>query len=242
MGKARRRDKETSLCSDDPKLYLEETVLERKLPDIDLRLLVEMPQGVDFNEWLASHTIAIFDNINLIYGTISEFCTMSECPDMSGPLRTYHWVDEKGKKSRIAAPQYVDYVMTYIQKTIGDESNFPTKYGNEFPANFESLARKILKLLFHIVAHLYHCHFREIVLLNLHAHLNCVFSHLIILNDRYQLIEPRETEILQDLIIALRILDKENTSSSLNRDSSSSNSMGTSNNPMLIGNSVPPSQ
>ncbi|KAI5732306.1 hypothetical protein M8J77_024661 [Diaphorina citri] len=199
-----------------------------------------MPQGVDFNEWLASHTIAIFDNINLIYGTISEFCTMSECPDMSGPsFRTYLWVDEKGKKSRIAAPQYVDYVMTYIQKTIGDESNFPTKYGNEFPSNFESLARKILKLLFHIVAHLYHCHFREIVLLNLHAHLNCVFSHLIILNDRYQLIEPRETEILQDLIIALRILDKENTSASLNRDSSA-NSMGV-NNTMVLNNSVPPS-
>lgn len=38
-------------------------------------------------------------------------------------------MDEKGKKIRISAPQYVDYVMTYIQKTIGDESNFPTKYG-----------------------------------------------------------------------------------------------------------------
>ncbi|XP_026689192.1 MOB kinase activator-like 2 [Diaphorina citri] len=112
-------------------------------------------------------------------------------------------------------------------------------YSNEFPSNFESLARKILKLLFHIVAHLYHCHFREIVLLNLHAHLNCVFSHLIILNDRYQLIEPRETEILQDLIIALRILDKENTSASLNRDSSA-NSMGV-NNTMVLNNSVPPS-
>lgn len=105
--------------------------------------------------------------------------------------------------------------------------------GNDFPSNFESLARKILKLLFHIVAHLYHCHFREIVLLNLHAHLNCVFSHLIILNDRYQLIEPRETEILQDLIIALRILDKENTSPSLNRDSASSNSMAVSNNSIV---------
>lgn len=83
------------------------------------------------------------------------------------------------------------------------------------------------------MAHLYHCHFREIVLLNLHAHLNCVFSHLIILNDRYQLIEPRETEILQDLIIALRILDKENTSSSLNRDPASSNNVAVSNNSIV---------
>lgn len=55
--KARRKDKEPStLCPDDPKLYLEEAVLERKLPDIDLRVLVDLPAGLDYNEWLASHS------------------------------------------------------------------------------------------------------------------------------------------------------------------------------------------
>lgn len=49
------KDKE-SLCNDDNKMYLEEAVLEKKLPDIDLRILVEMPNGIDFNEWLASHS------------------------------------------------------------------------------------------------------------------------------------------------------------------------------------------
>lgn len=43
--------------------------------------------------------------------------------------RTYLWFDEKGKKTRVAAPQYIDYVMTFTQKTITDESIFPTKYG-----------------------------------------------------------------------------------------------------------------
>jgi hypothetical protein len=37
-------------------LYLEEAVLERKLPDIDLRVLVDLPPGLDYNEWLASHS------------------------------------------------------------------------------------------------------------------------------------------------------------------------------------------
>ena len=41
----------------------------------------------------------------------------------------YSWVDEKGKKSKCAAPQYVDYVMTFTQNTIQDETIFPTKYG-----------------------------------------------------------------------------------------------------------------
>lgn len=43
-------------------------------------------------------------------------------------LRTYLWFDDKGKKTRVSAPQYVDYVMTFTQKTISDEAIFPTKY------------------------------------------------------------------------------------------------------------------
>lgn len=44
------------MCNDDNKLYLEESVLEKKMLDIDLRVLVEMPNGIDYNEWLASHS------------------------------------------------------------------------------------------------------------------------------------------------------------------------------------------
>ncbi|XP_071452410.1 MOB kinase activator-like 2 isoform X2 [Hetaerina americana] len=207
--KARRKEKEvcTAPGPEEPKLYLEEAVLqERKLPDVDLSLLVDLPAGLDYNEWLASHTIAFFDHINLVYGTISEFCTMSGCPDMTGPgLRTYLWFDEKGKKTKVAAPQYIDYVMTFTQKTISDESIFPTKYANDFPSSFESIVKKILRLLFHVTAHLYHCHFREILLLNLHAHLNCVFAHFSLFDERFSLVDPKETEILRDLVLALRL-------------------------------------
>ena len=34
-----------------------------------------------------------------------------------------------GKKTRLSAPQYVDLLMTYVQKTINDETVFPTKHG-----------------------------------------------------------------------------------------------------------------
>lgn len=70
-------------------MYLEEAALERQLPELDLRMLVDLPPGLDYNEWLASHTLALFDHINLIYGTISEFCTMTGCPDMTGPGLRY---------------------------------------------------------------------------------------------------------------------------------------------------------
>ncbi|XP_022913296.1 MOB kinase activator-like 2 isoform X2 [Onthophagus taurus] len=208
--KARRKEREgnDNSSSGDNKLYLEAPVLERKLPELDMKVLVDLPAGLDYNEWLASHTMALFDHVNLVYGSVSEFCTMTGCPDMTGPSqRTYLWFDEKGKKTKVAAPQYIDYVMTFIQKTISDENIFPTKYANEFPSSFESIVRKIVRLLFHVVAHLYAAHFREVVLLGLHAHLNLTFTHLTSLHHRFSLIEPKETEVLRDLEIALRLTD-----------------------------------
>ncbi|XP_017861937.1 PREDICTED: MOB kinase activator-like 2 isoform X1 [Drosophila arizonae] len=206
--KARRKERDGDQNSTDTKLYLEESVLERKLPEADLKALVDLPAGLDYNEWLASHTLALFEHVNLVYGTISEFCTQSGCADMTGPgNRTYLWFDEKGKKTRVAAPQYIDYVMTFTQKTVSDELIFPTKYANEFPGSFESIARKILRLQFHVIAHLYAAHFREIALLGLHTHLNLTFMHLTALHRRFNLIDEKETDVLRDLEVALRLTD-----------------------------------
>ncbi|KPJ16261.1 Mps one binder kinase activator-like 2 [Papilio machaon] len=208
--KARRKEREGEPAGD-PKLYLQEALLERKLPELDMRQLVELPRGLDYNEWLASHTLALFEHVNLLYGTVSEFCTAATCPDMTGPgARAYAWYDERGKKTRVAAPQYVDYVMTYTQKTVTDETVFPTKYvrvgaANEFPAQFEGVVRRVVRLLFHVVAHLYAAHFRELVLLRLHAHLHLTFAHLTALDRRFALLDHKETEVLRDLEVALRL-------------------------------------
>lgn len=78
---------------------------------------------------------------------------------------------------------------------------------NEFPSSFESIVRKIVRLLFHVVAHLYAAHFKEVVMLGLHAHLNLTFAHLTALHHRFSLIDPKETEILRDLEIALRLTE-----------------------------------
>jgi len=209
MGKARKKERDSPQSApDEQKLYLQGTLLEHCFSDMDFRQIVQLPEGLDYNEWLASHTLAFFEHINLIYGTISEFCTMSGCPDMTGPnSRQYLWFDDKGKKCKVAAPHYIDYVMTFTQKTMNDETIFPTKYANEFPSSIESIVKKILRLLFHVVAHIYHAHFKELVLLSLHAHLNLVFAHLVLFNERFRLLEDKETDVLQDLVLGLRLLD-----------------------------------
>ena len=67
------------------------------------------------------------------------------------------------------------------------------------------MVRRIFRLLFHVLAHVYHNHFREVMLLTLHAHLNCIFAHFTLFNERFKLIDDKETEVLHDLVVALKL-------------------------------------
>merc|ERR1711991_315003 len=60
----------------------------------NLRQAVALPPGEDLNEWLAVNTVDFFNQINLLYGSITEFCTEETCPVMSaGSKYEYHWAD-----------------------------------------------------------------------------------------------------------------------------------------------------
>lgn len=95
--------------------------------------------------------IAVFDfytNLNEFYGVITECCTAQTCTTMSaGPtfvhvLRRYlsqrlndtyrlkyTWINQDRKSVHLPAPTYIDYVMTWIQNLLDDETVFPTKSG-----------------------------------------------------------------------------------------------------------------
>ncbi|XP_064634455.1 MOB kinase activator 2-like isoform X2 [Lineus longissimus] len=213
VSKGRRKDKDSPTpAPEEYRLYLEDQyVRDSCVSDGDLIELIHQPKGLCHDEWLATHTISFFEHINLMYGTISEYCTATGCTAMTAPCNTqYYWLDEKGKKCKCAAPQYVDYVMTYIQKTIADESIFPTKYGQVFPSDFEAMVKKIHRLLFHVLAHLYHAHFKELVQLSLQGHLNILMKHFMIFNTKFNLIDEKDVDILDDLTRVL--LSNHNTS------------------------------
>lgn len=75
-----------------------------------------------------------FNQINMLYGTITEFCTEESCPIMSaGPKYEYHWADGLTVKKPIkcSAPKYIDYLMTWVQDQLDDETLFPSKIGNK---------------------------------------------------------------------------------------------------------------
>lgn len=77
--------------------------------------------------------------------------------------------------------------MTFTHRTINDESIFPTKFDKEFPPNFDQIIKKIHQSLIHVLSHIYHSHFREVYDLGLHPHLNCIFSHLVLLSEEFKL-------------------------------------------------------
>ncbi|XP_054583794.1 MOB kinase activator 1A isoform X3 [Eptesicus fuscus] len=103
---------------------------EATLGSGNLRQAVMLPEGEDLNEWIAVNTVDFFNQINMLYGTITEFCTEASCPVMSaGPRYEYHWADGTNIKKPIkcSAPKYIDYLMTWVQDQLDDETLFPSK-------------------------------------------------------------------------------------------------------------------
>ncbi|GAV03059.1 hypothetical protein RvY_13541 [Ramazzottius varieornatus] len=169
----------------------------------DLREAVQLPDGEDLNEWVAVHIVDFFNQISMLYGTITEFCTSQRCPLMSaGPKYEYHWADGQTVKKPIkcSAPQYIDYLMTWVQQQLDDEAMFPSKIGVPFPKNFLTNAKTILKRLFRVYAHIYHQHLRDVIALEEEAHLNTSFKHFTFFIQEFNLVEKKELVPLQELI------------------------------------------
>jgi len=173
---------------------------EATLGSGNLRLAVTLPEGEDLNEWLAVNTVDFFNQINMLYGTMTEFCTSQECPVMSaGPKYEYHWADANIKKAiRVSAPEYVDYLMVWVQNQLDDEKVFPSKIGVQFPKNFQLIVKNIFKRLFRVYAHIYHSHFLKIVGLGEEAHLNTSFKHFIYFTQEFELIEKRNLHLYKN--------------------------------------------
>ncbi|KAI7726966.1 hypothetical protein M8C21_011391 [Ambrosia artemisiifolia] len=117
----------------------------------NLREAVRLPPGEDINEWLAVNTVDFFNQVNLLYGTLTEFCTPEICPTMTaGPKYEYRWADgvQIKKPIEVSAPKYVEFLMDWIESQLDDESIFPQRLGAPFPANFRDVVKTIFKRLF----------------------------------------------------------------------------------------------
>jgi len=200
----------------------------------NISLAVELPMGEDLNEWLAINTIEFYNEISLLYGTLTEFCTTQSCPIMSaGPKYflylsfpillvryEYLWADGQNIKTplKVSASEYIDYLMTWVENQLNNETQFPcqigfpsiflvfiSKQGVKFPKNFDEIIKVIFKRLFRVYAHIYHSHFPHIMSLGLEYHLNTCFKHFIYFIDEFKLVDDKDLAPLAELIQQFKI-------------------------------------
>jgi len=143
---------------------------------------VKCPKGDTKEDWIASHIVEFINSINILYGSVSEYCTSANCPKMCATKEfEYFWMNEKDKKyskpTAVSAPDYVSLLMDWIDEQVNDEKIFPTDPKVPFPKTFTKTAKDIFKRLFRIYAHLYTTHLAEIKNIGEDAHLNTCFKY-----------------------------------------------------------------
>jgi MOB kinase activator 1 len=168
-----------------------------------LKQAVLLPQGEDVNEWIAVHVVDFYNQINMLYGTITEFCSPMSCPRMIATDEyEYLWQDDKSYKrpTKLSAPEYIENLMNWCQAYFEDESIFPTKIGQSFSKSTFSIFKTMLKRLFRVYAHIYCHHFEQITELGLQPHLNTSLKHFVLFSNQFELIDQKEFGPLRELI------------------------------------------
>ncbi len=116
---------------------------------------VKLPYGEDFNEWLAANSkctsfftfmllflfteiifydlnlelaLDFFNEIRLIWDIIVEAGYVDEGPGKGFPLGfEYRWADNRSRSPiTCSGPQYIQYVIDWIDAEINNEALFPT--------------------------------------------------------------------------------------------------------------------
>lgn len=193
---------------------------EATLGSGSLRKVVQLPEGEDRDEWLAvngtslphtyhcsliyasqanthlrvSTVVDFYNQINLLYGAITEFCSPSTCPEMKATDEfEYLWHDPPAypKPTRLPAPTYISHLLTWTSNHLSNPSVFPTHPGVPFPANFQSTIRTIFKRLYRVYAHIYCHHYGVVRGLGLEAHLNTGFKHYVLFVEEFGLADEK---------------------------------------------------
>jgi len=76
--------------------------------------------------------------------------------------------------------------------------------GNRFPVSFESTVRKIMRLQVHVLGHVYRSHWQHLVDLQLHPHFNTLVYHVMLFAKQFELVDAKDSDVLEDLFDRLR--------------------------------------
>ncbi|KAF2404987.1 Mob1/phocein [Trichodelitschia bisporula] len=168
---------------------------EATLGSGSLKKAVKLPEGEDEAEWLAVNVVDFYNQINLLYGSITEFCSPQSCPEMKATEEfEYLWQDNENykKPTKMPAPEYIEHLMAWVQSNIDNEQMFPSRIGVPFPRTFRPLVLQIFKRLYRVYAHIYCHHYPVVINLGLEPHLNTSFKHYVLFVEEHGLATGRD--------------------------------------------------
>jgi MOB kinase activator 1 len=169
----------------------------------NMREAVQLPEGEDINEWFAVNVVDFYNELSMLYATVSEVCTPQTCPKMqAGPNYQYLWSDgQKYKKPvEMAAPVYIGTLFDWVGDQLNNEALFPSTIGVPFPKNFEAVVKGIMRRLFRVYAHCYCDHLAHLTEIDILRHFNTAFKHFIFFTKEFNLIAQDQLEPLQVII------------------------------------------
>lgn len=169
------------------------------------RAAVACPPTEDPNEWLAVHTVDAYNELALLYGVIHAKCSPSKesCSVMNaGPEFEYLWADSDlhKKPTKVSAKDYVNLLLSWVEKQLHDPAVFPPSTNIAFPRTFKVTVAKIFTRLFRVYGHIYLVHAQDVEQAGAMSHLNSCFKHFIFCVLEFDLVEDRELVPLHLLI------------------------------------------
>ncbi|KAF0988703.1 hypothetical protein HZS_26 [Henneguya salminicola] len=144
--KKTKKASQSSVC----KLYLDEPFNNSFLLSIEeLRIYISTYYPIAKDEWLATNTLSIYKHISELNSAVYTCCNDETCPHMLFGQTVLSWVDEKNRKFKVSAAQYITMCILSIERFITSEVSCPSKFGNLFPSNYISHLQKIYKIVGH---------------------------------------------------------------------------------------------
>ncbi|CAH8631597.1 unnamed protein product [Heterobilharzia americana] len=187
--------------------------------------VVEPFPAMDTNEWLAAHTIALFDNLSTIFDAIYELCdcqnlwvslkdsgvqniVSSLLLEISASSLGVQNEDDRSKKSkglivgsisqysRISARQAIDGALSSCHDLIQCPRIFPIRNGEQFPFDLPQYVSVICKNILVCIVHIYVAHFIHLDQLELIPHMNTLARHFFAFSKRFSLVDDKQLDAL----------------------------------------------
>eukprot|EP01031_Cornospumella_fuschlensis_P028418 gene28418-34309_t len=168
----------------------------------DLLGAVKLPEGEDYNEWLAANVFDFFNEVNLIWDIVTEIGIEPLSPGAGFPPGfEYRWADSRSKTPiTVSGPEYVQHVVTWVEQEINNPALFPTSAMIPFPKNFLQSVKQIFTRIFRIYAIIYSHHFSKLETMGAVAHLNTSFKHFLYFVWEFDLVSSGELDALRDIV------------------------------------------